>query len=200
MAERSSPLAGYWKPGFLGPAAAADEWGVSLKERCPASVVQVAGWPSAAGVLTARVGQTTGVAPPPPGNGASNDDLTLLWTAPGRWLIVSETRADLAATLIAAIDVDIGTVSDLGHARCVFRLSGPMAPSVLAKGLPIDMHLRAFPVDGVVQGSIHHIGVLVHRAAADAFDLYVFRGFAVSLLEWLTDAATEYGCAVSDGP
>jgi sarcosine oxidase subunit gamma len=198
MAERSSPLAGHWKPGFLGPASGADAWGVTLKERRPASLVQVAGWPSSAGALTERVREATGVAPPPPGNAASNNDLTLLWTAPGRWLIVSETRADLAETLTAAIAVDIGTVSDLGHARCVLRLSGPMAPSVLAKGLAIDLHLRAFPVDGVVQGSLHHMGVLVHRAAADAFDLYVFRGFAVSLLEWLTDAATEYGCAVGD--
>jgi sarcosine oxidase subunit gamma len=196
MAERRSPLAGHWKPGFLGPASDADAWGVTLKERHPASLVQVAGWPSSAGALADRVREATGVAPPPPGNSASNDDLSLLWTAPGRWLIVSELRADLAETLIAAIDVDTGTVSDLGHARCVLRLSGPMAPSVLAKGLPIDLHLRAFPVDGVVQGNIHHMGVLVHRAAADAFDLYVFRGFAVSLLEWLTDAATEYGCAV----
>jgi sarcosine oxidase subunit gamma len=196
MAERQSPLAGHWKPGFRGPASGADDWGVILKERRPASLVQVAGWPASAGALTDRVRDLSGVAPPPPGNAASDGDLTLLWTAPGRWLIVSETRADLAETLTAAIDVDIGTVSDLGHARCVFRLSGPMAPSVLAKGLPIDLHLRAFPVDGVVQGSIHHVGVTVHRAAADAFDLYVFRGFAVSMLEWLTDAATEYGCAV----
>jgi sarcosine oxidase subunit gamma len=198
MAERSSPLAGHWKPGFLGPASGADAWAVSLKEQRPASLVQVAGWPSSAGALTDRLREATGVAPPPPGKCASIDDLALLWTAPGRWLIVSETRSDLAETLTAAIDVGIGTVSDLGHARCVLRLSGPMSPSVLAKGLPIDLHLRAFPVDGVVQGSIHHVGVTVHRAAADAFDLYVFRGFAVSLLEWLTDAATEYGCAVGD--
>ncbi len=196
MAERRSPLAGHMKPGFLGPASGADEWGVTLKERHPASLVPVAGWPSSAGALTNRIRESTGIAPPPPGHAASNDDLTLLWTAPGRWLIVSETRSDLAETLTAAIDVDIGTVSDLGHAHCVLRLSGPMAPAVLAKGLPIDLHLRAFPVDGVVQGNIHHIGVVVHRAAADAFDLYVYRGFAVSLLEWLTDAATEYGCAV----
>jgi sarcosine oxidase subunit gamma len=196
MAERQSPLAGHWTPGFLGPASGADDWGVTLKERHPASLVQVAGWPSSAGALTERLREETGVAPPPPGNGATNDDLALLWTAPGRWLIVPETRADLADTLTAAIDLDIGTVSDLGQARCVLRLSGPMAPSVLAKGLPIDLHLRAFPVDGVVQGSLHHMGILVHRVAADAFDLYVFRGFAVSLLEWLTDAAAEYGCAV----
>jgi len=196
MAERQSPLAGHWKPGFLGPASGADAWGVTLKERHPASLVQVAGWPSSAGALTDRMREATGVAPPLPGNSASNDDLTLLWTAPGRWLIVSEILPDLAETLTAAIDVDIGTVGDLSHARCVLRLSGPMAPSVLAKGLPIDLHLRAFPVDGVVQGSIHHMAVLVHRAAADAFDLYVFRGFAVSLLEWLTDAAIEYGCEI----
>jgi sarcosine oxidase subunit gamma len=194
MAERRSPLAGHWRPGFLGPVSAADAWGVTLRERRPASMVQVAGWPSAAGPLTARVREMTDIEPPTAGKTASGDDLTVLWTAPGRWLIVSETRADLAETLTAAIDADVGTVSDLGHARCVLRLLGPMAPSVLAKGLPIDLHLRAFAVDGVVQGSIHHMGVLVHRVAADAFDLYVFRGFAVSMLEWLIDAAAEYGC------
>ena len=51
MAERQSSLAGHWKPGFLGPASCADEWGVTLKERRPAALVQVGSWPSAAGAL-----------------------------------------------------------------------------------------------------------------------------------------------------
>ncbi len=69
MAERSSPLTGHMKPGFLGPASGTDEWGVTLKQRRPASLVQVAGWPSAAGALTDRLREATDIAPPPAGNG-----------------------------------------------------------------------------------------------------------------------------------
>ena len=50
----------------------------------------------------------------------------------------------------------------------------------------------------MAQTAIHHIGVLIHRREAEVFDLFVFRGFALSFWEWLTDAALEYGYQVAD--
>ena len=76
--------------------------------------------------------------------------------------------------------------------------SGPAATKVLRKGLTLDLDPGTFPERAVAQTAIHHIGTLVHRREAEVFDLFVFRGFALSFWEWLTDASLEYGYRVAD--
>ena len=50
----------------------------------------------------------------------------------------------------------------------------------------------------VAQSAIHEVGVILRRLSsdepgADSFDLYVYRGFALSFWDWLTEAAAETG-------
>jgi len=77
---------------------------------------------------------------------------------------------------------------------------------VLAKGLALDLHPQAFPPLRVAQSAVHGVGVIVRRLSpdkhgadklgGDSFDLYVYRGFALSFWEWLTAAAAETGYRV----
>jgi sarcosine oxidase gamma subunit len=53
----------------------------------------------------------------------------------------------------------------------------------------------------VAQSAAHEVGVILRRLGADklggdSFDLYVYRGFALSFWEWLTEAAAETGYRV----
>ncbi len=52
---------------------------------------------------------------------------------------------------------------------------------------------RRLPALDVAQSAIHEVGVLIRRLSAESFDLYVYRGFALSFWEWLTEAAAETG-------
>ena len=52
------------------------------------------------------------------------------------------------------------------------------------------------PAMTVAQSAIHEVGVILRRLSDDAFDLYVYRGFALSFWQWLCEAAEECGYRV----
>src|SRR3546814_698378 len=144
-------------------------------------------------------------------SGSSGDaEGAILAVAPGR-LLVESHDARLAARLAEQIGADLGAVTDLSHARIAIRVAGPRAAWVLAKGLALDLHPQAFPPMKVAQSAVHEVGVILRRLSpeklgggkhgsdrlgGDSFDLYVYRGFALSFWEWLTEAAAETGFRV----
>ena len=196
MAERESALAGHYQPGVHG---AGDGSAITIQELCGLDLDQVAAWPDTADRVAATIAARTGCAVPE-GNGGSTaaGDLRVLWNGPDRWWVVCPIGGP-ALSLLDAFDADQAAVSDLSQSRTVLRLGGPTSRAVLAKGLPVDLHRRAFAAGRVAQSAIPHTGVLVHRIDdSDSFDLYVFRGFGLSFWQWLTDAAAEYGYTVAE--
>jgi sarcosine oxidase gamma subunit len=47
----------------------------------------------------------------------------------------------------------------------------------------------------VAQTSVHHVDVLLHRVSSGVYHLWVLRGFAESLAEWILDAGAEFGAS-----
>lgn len=169
--------------------------GVVLRDIRPGSVVQVQAWPETEAFVAEKLGTALGVAAPmTPGQSADGGGTRLMMLAFGRYLVIGGT--DLGQQLTDAFSAEDAAVTDLSHSRAVVRLAGEKSTDVLAKGLPIDTALDVFPIGAVVQSTIHHINVTAYRADETTFDLYVFRGFAVSFWEWITDAAEEFGPAV----
>jgi len=193
MSDAISPLKGHADPRTVGRG----EPRVELAERTLVSLVQVAAWPGTAEQVEGIVASLTGCAPPQGPSGSSGDaEGAILAIAPGRWLVESRDPR-LAQRLAGQIGPDLGAVTDLSHARIAIRVSGPKAAWVLAKGLAFDLHSDAFPPLKVAQSAIHEVGVIVRRLSADSFDLYVYRGFALSFWDWLTEAAAETGYRVA---
>ena len=86
------------------------------------------------------------------------------------------------------------TTRATGGRSCV---SGPRARDVLAKGLPIDLHPKAFGPGDAATTVASLIGVQLWQVdEAPAYDLAVFRGYAGSFWHWLTSSAAEYGYVV----
>jgi sarcosine oxidase subunit gamma len=198
MSDAISPLKGHAEPRSVGRG----EPGVELIERKLVSLVQVAAWPGTAELVEGIVASLTGCAPPQGPSGSSGDaEGAILAIAPGRWLVESRDPR-LAQRLAGQIGPDLGAVTDLSHARVAIRVSGPKASWVLAKGLALDLHPNAFPSLKVAQSAIHEVGVVVRRLSpdnpgGDSFDLYVYRGFALSFWDWLTEAAAETGYRIA---
>jgi methylglutamate dehydrogenase subunit D len=85
-------------------------------------------------------------------------------------------------------------VAEQSHGRVVLRLAGPRARDVLAKGCRLDLHPRVFTPGMCAQTVIAQIGVLLHQCdELPTYDLYVFSGYALDFLEWLTSSAAEFG-------
>jgi heterotetrameric sarcosine oxidase gamma subunit len=119
------------------------------------------------------------------------------WAGPDQYFVVAEGRGEgaLYRELKSALD-GIASVSDQSHGRVIVRISGPKARGVLAKGTPVDLAPDQFPVGKSAFTQMAHVGVHLTRVADDTYDLSVFRGFAESFWEWITEQAEEFGYQV----
>jgi sarcosine oxidase subunit gamma len=126
------------------------------------------------------------------------DALSVLWLGPNSWLLASGGTSALQDFTARrdAINAAAGALFDVSAGRVAWTLRGPQAAAVLAKGCPLDFHLRAFPLDACAQSVFGHINVLLARQAADAFTVLVARSFAKDLWHEMTTAAAQYGYEV----
>ncbi|MEO9901012.1 sarcosine oxidase subunit gamma family protein [Nisaea sp.] len=193
---RRSALAGIFEPGdhgtnrFDGP-------GIHLTEHTPFSVVQVEARVDAIPALAEALDAATGTAPSlTPNQSAGNGQPRLLGTGTGKWLVIEPEHRDLAACLRSAIP-DSVAITDLSHARAIFRLSGRDARTLLAKGCSIDIHPSEFLTDTSRMTGVFHAPALIDcRSAEPVFDIYVHRSYGAHLFESLLDGALEYGCRI----
>jgi sarcosine oxidase subunit gamma len=90
----------------------------------------------------------------------------------------------------------LASYSDQSHGRVIIRIEGPKVRQVLCKGTPVDLHESEFEIGRSALTQMAHVGVHLTRVGQDAFELSVFRGFAESFWEWLTEQAEEFGYQV----
>ncbi len=112
--------------------------------------------------------------------------------ATDQWWVVTPNPAHIA-TLIAAVPVDVGTVTPLSTSRTRLVLEGSSARAVLAKLVPIDLHDAAFPIGHFAQTGVHHVGGLLYRAAPDRYEYFALRTYAATIWEAVADAALPFG-------
>lgn len=120
--------------------------------------------------------------------------IAFVWAGPGQWLAVAgrEQGRDLEAELKTTL-AGIASVVDQSDGRVVVRISGARARDVLAKGVPIDLHPRAFRSGDVAITHASHIGVILWQTDdAPTYEVALFRSYADSFAHWLFESAAEY--------
>ena len=125
-------------------------------------------------------------------------DCTVLWAGFEQCYAVAEGRAEgaLYRSLKEALS-HLATVSDQSHGRVIIRIYGANARAVLAKGTPVDLHPQEFAIGKSAVTQMAHVGTHLSRVAEDTFDISVFRGFAESFWEWITQQSEEFGYLVT---
>ncbi len=129
----------------------------------------------------------TGPLPADAGIAVESNGRTIMRVGPQHFWFVGPEEDDLAVKLGG-----LCAVTPLSHSRTRFFLKGAPARDVLAKGIPLDFHKSAFKPDQFAMTGLHHTPVLVHCVGGNRFELYALRTFAVTVWEWLADAALEY--------
>jgi len=130
---------------------------------------------------------------------AAGDGVAALWLGPTEWLVVGgvDREADLASRLQGALAGRHFAVTNVTDNWTVIGMAGPKALDVLAKGCPLDLHPRVFPVGSVAQSMVGQADIVLHRTddvdGAPRLRIYVRRSFAQYLWDWLADGALEYG-------
>jgi len=180
--SRPSPLASVAVPGRFGADRGAP--GVVL------SVVH----PHSLATVIARSGKAK----------ATKEALAALRAVSVMWAGVDQYFVKSAITVEGALAADlkkklagIASVIDQSHGRVTIRITGDHARAVLAKGTPVDLHPDEFPVGQSAVTQMAHVGIHLTRVAEDAYELSVFRGFAESFWQWLTEMSLEFGYQVS---
>jgi heterotetrameric sarcosine oxidase gamma subunit len=171
---------------------------IAIGEITGRDLVQLAGWPDSFPTVTSRLGQICDCAVPQDTLFAStNSAMTLFRIGPERIWLVAPAERNFGKELRPAFTSADAVVADLGQSRTVLRISGPLAADLLARFIAIDLDDRAFPVGRFAQTALLHTGALVHRVAANDFDLYVPRSYAVSIWESVAAAAELLPTALS---
>jgi methylglutamate dehydrogenase subunit D len=176
--RRVSPLADVALQGRFGADRGAP--GVELSVRHPLSMVMAIARKGQAKAMGEVLGGLKGC--------------EVRWAGADQYHVIAEARGEgvLYRELAAKLE-GLASVSDQSHGRVTIRIAGPKVRKVLAKGTPVDLHTDEFPLGHSAVTQMAHAGVHLARVDEDAFELSVFRGFAESFWEWLTQQAEEFG-------
>ncbi|MBS0374044.1 MAG: hypothetical protein JSR73_05660 [Proteobacteria bacterium] len=138
-----------------------------------------------------------GVALPLVARAAGNERVTFVWAGPGQWLVeTSDARGDIEAFLAPALG-SLAAICDQSDSRVVIELAGTAVRDVLAKGVPIDLHPRAFGVGDVALTAAHHVGLHLRQVSEEPrYRISVVRSYFGSFRHWLESSAAEFGCEV----
>lgn len=192
-----SALAGIAVPGRFGKAEG--EPGVVISERVGLGLATVACRKGQADSLKAAIANVYGVELPDSSRAAKGPKVGFVGTGPGQWLAMSEgLGAEALARDLAQRLAGLASISDQSGGRTVIRVSGPRARDVLAKGLPIDLDPRAFPLGSAATSVIALMGVQLWQTEdTRSYDIAMFRSVSQSFWRWLTASSAEFGYEVA---
>ena len=145
--------------------------------------------------LAAAILQKFGAALPTTPSRVAGEAIAFLWAGPDQWLAIAtlDAHTDLERELGASIGA-FASLTDQGDGRTVISVSGPASRDVLATGVPLDLHPRAFKPGDVALAHANHIAVTFWQIDdAPTYEFAVARGYARSFWTWLRDAGARYG-------
>ena len=160
-------------------------------------------------LVTARKGQRAalmdtvraafGVELPDTPRRVAGRDMAFIWSGPDQWL------AHMEPAPAAGMEAVLAPLAGLARARRPEPRAhgaarhGPQVRDALAKGVPVDLHPRAFGPGDTAVTSVAHIGAQIWQTDdAPAYEIAVARGFALSFWHWLEASAAEYGLEFVD--
>ncbi len=117
----------------------------------------------------AKALKSLGLAFPTPNHTTTKGDVTLIWTGRDQAFLIGPDPAPLAAT---------AALTDQTDGWAALTLQGPQATDVLARLIPLDLRLPAFPTGQTARTALNHMNAVVWRTTPYAFTLLIFRSMA----------------------
>jgi sarcosine oxidase subunit gamma len=163
---------------------------VSITPAGPTGMIVLRGDPGSA-VLAAAVGAAVGLAVPAVRRFLRGPGGSVLWFSPDElMLLVAHAAApELAETLAARLAGEHALVADLSDARSLFRIEGPGARDLLAKGMPVDFAPASFGPGDLRRSRLGQVAAAVWCTGPEAFELVCLRSVTGFVASWLATAA-----------
>ena len=188
MVDRISALDGHIEKGRFGSSSSESTPGITLNLLTDLNLQQVAAWPESINEVAALVSNSIGeskIAAPCQSVGAAEQGV--LRIEPLKWWLIGNSLPN--------IDEQLGAALNLSHSRTRLRISGPDSVSLINRLLPLDLREPSFPTGSVASSAIHHVGVTLWRNEL-GYDLFIPRGFALSMWEILFESSLQFGVEV----
>jgi methylglutamate dehydrogenase subunit D len=184
-----------YRPGRLGRTQSPP--GLTVRELTGFGAASVLARKNQAAAAAHAAQEAFGVALPSTPAVSTGSDIEFVWSGPGQWLVLEpQGNGPLEARLDGAFGAQ-ASVFDQSGSRNLLELSGPRVRDVLAKGVSIDLHPRAFKTGDAAATTASHLAVHLWQVADDpVYRLLVVRTYFDSLWRWLALSAAEYGCEV----
>lgn len=109
-----------------------------------------------------------GLAMPEPSSVAERKEARIVWTGRDQAFLLGVEPPALEGA----------AVTDQSDGWSVLSVSGAGVADVLARWVPIDLRLAAFPVGRAVRTQLNHMNVVILRVGDHAFEVMVFRSMA----------------------
>lgn len=169
---------------------------LSIEVRDDLTIVSLAAGRGKSEALRAAMRDAYGVnLPDTPERVEGSGGVSVIWHGPEQWFVIAERGTggrDLENEL-KPIAGSHAAIVDQGDGRAVVRVSGAHVRDVLAKGIGLDLHPKAFKPNGVAITHASHIGIVLWQAdTSPAYEIAMFRSFADSFARWLTHSAAEF--------
>jgi sarcosine oxidase subunit gamma len=195
-AQQSSMLSGQTSLSGRAPYSSANPdggpTGLVVREIAELGKINIRGGASMAPALKANTGCDF---PPEPNNVVSAGARHIVWLGPDEFLLLCEAgrEDDLHRTIRNDLGDQHFSITVVTDGLCALQLSGPALRQVLAKGCALDLHPRSFGIGDCAQTALSHAGVTLIAMDDDRFTMICRTSFAPYVLDWLQDAAIEYG-------
>ena len=140
---------------------------VALAEVEVGPVTSLAVFPGGAKAVAKGL-KALGLAMPEPNAFAEKKGARIVWTGRDQAFLMG----------IAPPDLEGAAVTDQSDGWAVLSVSGAAAVEVLARLVPVDLRLAAFPVGRAIRTQLNHMNVVILRVGDHAFEILVFRSMA----------------------
>lgn len=188
MVDRVSALAEHYQPGKSGLLSEGAAAGVILQDIRAITLYQVAAWPESIEAIGEIVAEMTGCSRAPgPCRAESGKQGSALRVEPLKWWLYGVAAPE--------IDAEQGSMLDISHSRTQLRVTGPQASEFLNRHLSLNLRDSSFPLNSVGSTVIHHVGVTLWRSE-NGYELFIPRGFALSLWQGFVESATQFGLEI----
>lgn len=184
-----------FRPGRVGRKGGAP--GIVVRERTDFALASVLARKGQA-VAAANAAERAFGAPLPDGPHAVHGrGITFIGSGPGQYVALAESATEGIEARIGAELQGLVSVFDQSDSRVLLELSGDKAREVLAKGIAIDLHPRAFKAGDAAVTTASHLAVhLWQTNDQPTYRVLVVRTYFESFWHWLSASAAEYGADV----
>ncbi len=141
--------------------------GVTLSEVAVGSITSLAVFPGGAKAVTKGL-KALGLTFPEPNMFAEKKGVRIVWTGREQAFLIGAEPPELTGA----------AVTDQTDGWAVLGVRGTGAVDALARLVPADMRLTAFPVGRALRTQVNHMNAVILRVGDYAFEIMVFRSMA----------------------